>query len=156
MGMAVVVDEVAAVAPLDPGFDPDALGLDELLVLVGRVTRSLTARLVRPDFVDTLAPVAPSEVVSSAAAAVGAVTLPVVQEQVAALVRVVEGAATAVAGHTARVFEDPQARHRWLGLPQGKTGLGLRLISWRRPITRRPGRPGAGEPGGPTPDGLLG
>ncbi|MEU3846727.1 HNH endonuclease signature motif containing protein [Micrococcus terreus] len=52
-----------------------------------------------------------------------AVTLPVVQEQVAALVRVVEGAATAVAGHTARVFEDPQARHRWLGLPQGKTGF---------------------------------
>ncbi|WP_336705184.1 HNH endonuclease signature motif containing protein [Micrococcus terreus] len=121
--VAVVVDEVAAVAPLDPGVDPDALGLDELLVLAGRVTRSLTARLVRPDFVESLAPVAPSEVVSSAAAAAGAVTLPVVQEQVAALVRVVEGAATAVAGHTARVFEDPQARHRWLGLPQGKTGF---------------------------------
>ncbi|MFB2572787.1 HNH endonuclease signature motif containing protein [Micrococcus sp. IITD107] len=121
--VAVVVDEAAAMPPLNVSVDPGVLGLKELLVLAGRVTRSLTARLVRPDFVESLAPVVSEAQVPSEVASAGSVTLPVVQEQVAALVRVVEGAATAVAGHTARVFEDPQARHRWLGLPQGKTGF---------------------------------
>ncbi|WOO97778.1 HNH endonuclease signature motif containing protein [Micrococcus terreus] len=119
MVVAAVVDEVAGVLPSAQHVDASALCLGELLSLTQHLTRELTGRLARPDFVESLDPVTPSEVVSSAEA----VTLPLVQEQVAALMRVVEGAATAVAGHTARVFEDPQARRRWLGLPQGKTGF---------------------------------
>ncbi|MCT2088970.1 hypothetical protein M3D92_06665, partial [Micrococcus terreus] len=119
MVVAAVVDEVAGVLPWAQHVDVSALCLGELLSLTRHLTRELTGRLARPDFVESLDPVTPSEVVSSAEA----VTLPLVQEQVAALMRVVEGAATAVAGHTARVFEDPQARRRWLGLPQGKTGF---------------------------------
>lgn len=49
-------------------------------------------------------------------------TLPQVQQEVSALVRVAEGAATAVAGHVSRAFEDPQQRHRLLGLPVGRSG----------------------------------
>ncbi|WP_336705603.1 HNH endonuclease signature motif containing protein [Micrococcus terreus] len=114
--MAVVVDEVREGAV---GTDLSAVPLPELLTLLRSAAGELTSRMVRADFVESLAPVASD----AQASALSGVTLPVVQEQVAALVRVVEGAATAVAGHTARVFEDPQARHRWLGLPQGKTGF---------------------------------
>ncbi|SFV20509.1 HNH endonuclease signature motif containing protein [Micrococcus terreus] len=124
--VAVVVDEVAAMLPSAQHVDASALCLGELLSLTRHLTRELTGRLARPDFVESLNPVVdPAEASPEAQEhlAAEAVTLPVVQEQVAALVRVVEGAATAVAGHTARVFEDPQARRRWLGLPQGKTGF---------------------------------
>ena len=114
--MAVVVDEVREGAV---GTDLSAVPLPELLTLLRSAAGELTSRMVRADFVESLAPVASD----AQASALSGVTLPVVQEQVSALVRVVEGAATAVAGHTARVFEDPQARHRWLGLPQGKTGF---------------------------------
>ncbi|MFB2572271.1 HNH endonuclease signature motif containing protein [Micrococcus sp. IITD107] len=124
--VAVVVDEVADVLTSAQHVDASALCLGELLSLTRHLTRELTGRLARPDFVESLNPVVdPAEASPEAQEhlAAEAVTLPAVQEQVAALVRVVEGAATAVAGHTARVFEDPQARHRWLGLPQGKTGF---------------------------------
>ena len=97
----------------------DGLELDELLTLAQRVSRSLTGRLVRPDFLDSLASAAPAE----EQAPDGSLTLAAVQDQVSVLVRIVEGAATAVAGHVSRVFDDPQARHRLLGLPEGKTGF---------------------------------
>ena len=115
--MAVVVDEVREGAVVS---DLSAVPLSELLVLVRSAAGELTSRMVRADFVDGLAPAAaPAETTPDASD----LSLPQVQEQVSALVRVVEGAATAVAGHTARVFEDPQARHRLLGLPVGKTGF---------------------------------
>ena len=50
-------------------------------------------------------------------------TLAQVQSGVGRLARVVELAQTAVAGVTDRVLQDPKARHRLLGLPQGKTAF---------------------------------
>lgn len=95
-----------------------ALPLGDLLDLASQIVREVTGRLARPDFLDSLAPVAPEE---DQATPDGFPTLPQVQEQVTGMARVIEGAATAAAGHTARVFEDPDARHRLLGLPKGKT-----------------------------------
>lgn len=95
-----------------------ALPLGDLLDLASQVVREVTGRLARPDFLAFLAPVEPEE---DQAAPDSFPTLPRVQEQVTGMARVIEGAATAVAGHTARVFEDPDARHRLLGLPKGKT-----------------------------------
>ncbi|MCT2089560.1 hypothetical protein M3D92_09685, partial [Micrococcus terreus] len=91
--MAVVVDEVREGAV---GTDLSAVPLPELLTLLRSAAGELTSRMVRADFVESLAPVASD----AQASALSGVTLPVVQEQVSALVRVVEGAATAVAGHT--------------------------------------------------------
>lgn len=80
--MAVVVDEVREGAVVS---DLSAVPLSELLVLVRSAAGELTSRMVRADFVDGLAPAAaPAETTPDASD----LSLPQVQEQVSALVRV--------------------------------------------------------------------
>ena len=109
-----------AAGPLHDRADLHTLSLDELFEAAQHVMAELKDRVVSPDFVETLEPAAPHE--SSPVPSAG-VTLPQVQAQMKHLCRVVEGVQTAVVGHTDRAFQDPQARHRLLGLPVGKTGF---------------------------------
>lgn len=123
MALAVVEDQ-SLVSRQGPTFLENA-SVGELLELAYKVTGILTQRLVDPAFVDGLLPVTTDESEDAAPASSNGtcgVTLEQVQSGVGRLSRVVEGAATAVAGHLARVYEDPQARHRLLGLPEGKSG----------------------------------
>ena len=57
MVVAVVVDEVADVLTSAQHVDASALCLGELLSLTRHLTRELTERLARPDFVESLNPV---------------------------------------------------------------------------------------------------
>ena len=126
----------ASVVPVDTS----GLGLGELIELAQTVAQDLAGRLCAPELTELLAtvdPGSPSAQFSSlenSAAPVDertagesmdscAVTLAQVQSGVGRLARVVELAQTAVAGVTDRVLQDPKARHRLLGLPQGKTAF---------------------------------
>ncbi|WP_431861949.1 HNH endonuclease signature motif containing protein [Micrococcus terreus] len=131
--------------------DTSGLGLGELIELAQTVAQDLAGRLCAAELTEQLAPVTEDSSTGSASLAEGSacgaslsapagttlstaggptaglasgpwpVTLAQVQSGVGRLARVVELAQTAVAGVTDRVLQDPKARHRLLGLPQGKT-----------------------------------
>lgn len=142
---------VSGSGPSDVSVDTSGLGLGELIELAQTVAQDLAGRLCAADLTEQLAPVTEDSSTGSACLAEGSacgasvsapagtalstaggptaglasvpwpVTLAQVQSGVGRLARVVELAQTAVAGVTDRVLQDPKARHRLLGLPQGKT-----------------------------------
>ena len=133
--------------------DTSGLGLGELIELAQTVAQDLAGRLCAAELTEQLAPVTEDSSTGSGSLAEGSacgasvsapagtalstaggptaglasgpwpVTLAQVQSGVGRLARVVELAQTAVAGVTDRVLQDPKARHRLLGLPQGKTAF---------------------------------
>ena len=127
--MALAVDEApgegrgAHLRTVPTGMSREALKslpLEELFDLAQQVMGEVKDRVVSPAFMETLAEV---HVDPAAPAEAPGVTLPQVQAQMKQLCRVVEGAQTAVVGHTDRAFNDPRERHRLLGLPVGKSGF---------------------------------